>query len=61
MVCGAAVLIVVTGAAEDPAVEEDVVPVLDFEPHGVIVVVLHFAVNKFLMRPHSLASMLSFQ
>ena len=52
---------VVTGAAEDPAAEEVEFPVLDFEPHGVIVVVLQEAVNKFLMRPHSLVSMLSFQ
>ena len=52
---------VVTGAAEELPADEDEVPVLDLEPHGVIVVVLHEAVSKFLIRPHSLVSMLSFQ
>ena len=58
--CGEDVVAVVTGAALLPEAAE-VVPVLVFEPQGVIVVVLHDAVRRFLMRPHSLLSMLSFQ
>ena len=44
------------GAAADPL--GDVVPVLLAEPQGAIVVVAHDALSKFLMRPHSLVSML---
>ena len=60
MDCVAEVVTVVTDAEPFLAAAEDVVPVLVFEPHGVIVVVLQEAFRRFLMRPHSLVSMLSF-
>ena len=59
--CGAEAATVVTGAALLPDAVAEVVPVLVFEPHGAMVVVLQEAFKRFLMRPHSLVSMLSFQ
>ena len=55
------VVTVEAGVEFDGAADEELAPVLDCEPQGVIVVVLHDAVSKFLMRPHSLVSILSFQ
>lgn len=60
-VCGAELVMVVMGAAVAPPADDDEAPVLVCEPHGVMVVVLHEAVSRFLIRPHSLVSMLSFQ
>ena len=45
-----------TGADDPPPADAE--PVLLADPHGAIVVVLHDAVSKFLMRPHSLVSIL---
>lgn len=59
--CGADVVTVVTGATLLPVAVAEVMPVLTLEPHGAMVVVLQEAFRRFLMRPHSLVSMLSFQ
>lgn len=56
--CGADVVSVVTGAADVPPADEVAMPVLDLDPHGVMVVVLQDAVSRFLIRPHSLVSIL---
>jgi hypothetical protein len=45
-----------TREVEEPPAEDT--PVLTADPHGVIVVVAHEDVSKFLIRPHSLVSIL---